>query len=238
MARACSTATARGDPGQKTKPIASAPALRGGDAVLDAGDAADLDAGASHVVGPVQASGRTTGRQRRRQFPSGVVFRAGEMEPVRRERRRRARAVAAGEELADPRGRVLARADVHQRADDVADHVMEERIGGEIEADVLAGRRDRDGRQRPGRRLRLALRRAERGKVVRADQRARGLASSLPTSSARWYQPTRPARSAGRTGPAARAGRCSGAGRRRNARGIRRPPAAPRAPPRPAEDSN
>ncbi len=57
-----------------------------------------------------------------------------------------------------------------QSAHEVADHVVEERIGGEIEAQSVAATRHRRNRERFHRRARLAEGGAERGKVVRSEE--------------------------------------------------------------------
>ena len=59
-------------------------------------------------------------------------------------------------------------ADVDQRSDDVAKHVMEKCVGGEIEADERTLHADIDVVQRLDRRLRLTFRSAKRGEIVRA----------------------------------------------------------------------
>ena len=113
---------------------------RGGERVGDARDAADLDAGAAgwrvvaHVRGQITrigwaSCGRGNVAPRRRQREAGIVIGADEVEAVGRERRRRRacdrrRAAARRSTTA-----TFARADLHQRADDVAHHVMEECVG-------------------------------------------------------------------------------------------------------------
>ena len=98
-ARASRPSTTRGVPGQNTRPIASAPAR------------AAATPSSTRVMPQILTrvrmlmARRSCERQhdrpaRRRQAPLRVVVGAGEVEPVRRERRRGARAVARGEELA------------------------------------------------------------------------------------------------------------------------------------------
>src|SRR5207244_12431757 len=63
--------------------------------------------------------------------------------------------ISRGEHFGDPSGRLLAVADVDQRADDVAHHVMQKGIRADHEVDLLAGALDGDRMHRPHRRLRL-----------------------------------------------------------------------------------
>ena len=70
---------------------------------------------------------------------------------------------------------MLALADVDQRADDVAHHMVQERVRAQHEVDARAARLDLERVKRAHRRLRLALGGAERGEVVLADEVRRGL---------------------------------------------------------------
>jgi hypothetical protein len=84
------------------------------------------------------------------------------------------RAVARSEEFGHPRHRPAARTDGDRCTDDVADHVVEERVGGEVEAQSVAVAPQRRNRQRPDGGTCLALGGAERREVVRADEARKG----------------------------------------------------------------
>src|SRR5688572_14055912 len=103
-----------------------------------------------------------------RKAPRLVVLDAREIEPRRVERRRRERAVTRGQHLARPSRLVPALADRDQRAHEVTDHVVQESVRSELEDDVSAAALDRDRRDVPHRRSRLALARAERAEIVLA----------------------------------------------------------------------
>jgi hypothetical protein len=83
-------------------------------------------------------------------------------------------AVAPLQQLGDPRHRPLATPHHQQRADDVAHHVMQERIGLHFHHHLVAGAGDGNLLQVAARMGGLALRAAEGGKIALARQRLRG----------------------------------------------------------------
>src|SRR5262245_16377274 len=87
-------------------------------------------------AGAQQHFGRR-GRARHRQTPSRVIFYCGEVEPIRREGRRSLAAIATLEYLLEPLRRSRFVADLHQAANDVAHHVVQESVGGKLEQHKL-----------------------------------------------------------------------------------------------------
>src|SRR5262249_17143918 len=153
IARACSSETFRGEPGHNTKPIASAPTR----AAASASSTRVMPQILTRVrviacEGSCKRNGNrpTGGRER----PLRLVLDAREIEAIGCERRGRASAVAALEQLADPARRLLARANVDECTNDVADHVMKVGIRAEVEADHIPCRGDRYARQGSHRTLR------------------------------------------------------------------------------------
>src|SRR5215813_7439989 len=63
-----------------------------------------------------------------REIPVCGIARAEKREARRRRGRSRFRAIASGQQFAEPRLALLAAADRQQRSDDVAHHVMQERV--------------------------------------------------------------------------------------------------------------
>ena len=114
-------------------------------------------------------------------------------------------------------GRLLPGAHVDQRAHDVADHVVQERVGAKGEQRRALPRALHARLQKVAhRRLRLALRVAERGEVVLAQQEPRGLRPWLHVERAGDTNPR------GRAGSRARrAHRAAGSGRCASAREAR-----------------
>src|SRR5688572_32985633 len=74
---------------------------------------------------------------------------------------------------------MLAFADVHQRADHVAHHVVQEGVGAHHEVDGFPSFGDLELVNRSYRRLRLALRGTERRKIMLADEQRRRGAHAL-----------------------------------------------------------
>ena len=74
-----------------------------------------------------------------------------------------------GLQLPCPVDRLLARAYCDQAAGDVADHVVQKRIGGDVHDDFIAFAVDVDEMHLPKGALGLATLRAKRGKIVMAD---------------------------------------------------------------------
>jgi hypothetical protein len=105
-----------------------------------------------------------------------VVLRAQEIQAGGRESGRREGAVAFRQQSGHGLRRLAAVADGDQRPHQVAHHVMQERVGLEVEAPVVADAGDVDAAHFLDRRQRLASRRAERAEVSLADQRPGRLA--------------------------------------------------------------
>jgi len=74
---------------------------------------------------------------------------------------------------------VPAFADVNQGADDVAHHVMQKRVGDELEHDIVAAPADIQMFEIAHRRFRLAFGRAKCTEVVLANEVARGRAHAF-----------------------------------------------------------
>src|SRR3954463_2579655 len=74
---------------------------------------------------------------------------------------------------------MLAVADVDERADDVAHHVLQEGVRAYHDLDLIAGALYGDGVDGAHRRLRLAFCRSKGRKIVLAEQRARTFAHRL-----------------------------------------------------------
>ena len=87
-----------------------------------------------------------------------------------RSRRPRLAAIAPRQQFADPGFRLLAAPHRQQRADDVAHHVMQERIGLDVDDDAISITRHADRMHIAMRRARLTGERAECAEIVFADQ--------------------------------------------------------------------
>jgi hypothetical protein len=108
--------------------------------------------------------------RKRRQAPCRVIFYRREIQAVGRERGRRAVAIARVEHLAQPRAAATAFADLHQASHDVSHHVMQKRIGGELEQDELTETGNSSAAQILHRRERLTLGGAKRAEVMHTEQ--------------------------------------------------------------------
>ena len=117
-----------------------------------------------------------------------------QVQPVRRRGRLAGARVARVELLARARGRRAPLPDRQQQADDVAHHVVQERIGGDVDREPIAAARHPQRVQPPHRRARLALGGAKRAEVVLADQRLRRLPAWRRASSGRCTSSARPRR--------------------------------------------
>src|SRR4029079_4326605 len=124
--------------------------------------------------------------------PARFVLDGFQVQALGAEGRRAARAVARLEQRLYPPGRLRALADVDERADDVAHHVLQPCVGAEREIEALAAPLDRDRVKRAYWIPRLALRRAERGEIVLAEKPGRGSAHGLDIE--RGMMPARVAR--------------------------------------------
>src|SRR3982751_5499493 len=164
-----STVTWRGLFAKNTRPMASAPAA------IAASTSAGRDKPQILMrvralpswkpVGGATAVGNAMGR---------IVVRAREIEAVRAERRRGPTAVARRQHLVQPVGVAPPTADEEEAAHDVADHVMKERVGVELEAPIGTPPTDRQRAQRSHRRGRLALRGTKSAEVVLTQQARSG----------------------------------------------------------------
>lgn len=74
------------------------------------------------------------------------------------------------QQLFGPGHRLLIQADVHQHSGDVSDHVMQKRIGADVDNDQLLLAINLDEMHHAIGAKRLATLGAERGKIVLADQ--------------------------------------------------------------------
>jgi len=110
----------------------------------------------------------------RRQPPVRRVFDPGEIQACRRDRRRGASAVAAGEQFGNPLRRVFAFADIDQGADDVPHHVLQKGIGAKIENQHVIVTDDIGLMQRLQWRLGLTFGGAKSREVVLSQQQPRG----------------------------------------------------------------
>ena len=138
-----------------------------------------------------------------RKPPAGVVERPQEVQAVGREGRRGRVAAARRQHLAHPSGGCVALADAHQAAHDVADHVVQEGVGLELEVPAaaigVAMPRDVDTTQVLDRRTRLAGRGAEGAEVVSPTSIAAAARIASPSSG---YRTSRRGRHPGSGAPA------------------------------------
>src|SRR5258708_40320766 len=74
---------------------------------------------------------------------------------------------------------MLALADIHEASDDIAHHVMQKRVCGEIEQEIGAARAYSCALDEPHRSLRLALRGPKAGEIMLSDQEIDGFAHPL-----------------------------------------------------------
>ena len=146
---ALAASTKRGLLAYSTKPTASAPACDGRIHVLLARQAADLDAGAVRRGLHALMAANHTQRVRCGRPQCGVVDRArGNTGRRARRSARPRRGLRAASTSRIHSRRLLALADHQQAAHDVADHVVQEGVGLELEAPVGAAARDVDAAQR------------------------------------------------------------------------------------------
>jgi len=101
-----------------------------------------------------------------------------EIEPQRRSSRARSGAVASVEDGSEFAGRAAPRSALQQRADDRPHHVVEETIGGNLDANEFAPRLEVEAPERPHRSF-LRPGRGERTEIVFADQMGRGGAHGI-----------------------------------------------------------
>src|SRR6185503_11318060 len=87
--------------------------------------------------------------------------------------RSRVTSVSREKNLPYPLGRMLALADVDERADDIADHVVQERIRADDEIDLVIVLFHGQRMDRSHWRLGLAFGRAESGEIMLADKQRR-----------------------------------------------------------------
>src|SRR3954454_23235722 len=109
----------------------------------------------------------------------GFVFNLLEVQALGAEGRRSAASVSRKKNFSYPRWRMLALADVDQRANDVPHHMVEKGVRADHETERLPLSRNRELMDRAHRRLRLAFGGAEGGEVVLADKKLRRLAHRL-----------------------------------------------------------
>lgn len=101
------------------------------------------------------------------------VIHGNQIQPLGSRRRRRQVAIFQRQQLGHPVLILIAAADLHQAADDVANHVMHEGIRLDIYHNIFAVARNLNVFYAAPRGARLTLHRAERSEVVFAQQRLR-----------------------------------------------------------------
>src|SRR5690606_29671417 len=108
------------------------------------------------------------------QAMDGRIQRTEEHQPGGRRGRAGEAAVAPGQQFADPVLAPRAGADLEQRTDDVAHHVVQEGVGLDVDRNHVAFAPDGDALQFAPRVAGLALAGAERAEIVLAQERLRG----------------------------------------------------------------
>ena len=111
----------------------------------------------------------------RGQRPGRIVFYSRKVKSRGRKRGCGTITIAASQYFANPGGRLSAAANIDQRTDDIAHHVLEEGVGGKLEANQIAAAADLESAHRSDRRFRLAIGGAESAEIMVADQALRGL---------------------------------------------------------------
>src|SRR3989338_8702340 len=140
ISRACAGVTARGLPAWNTSPTACAPSRAAASASPTRVMPQIFTRVVMSIILPLSLYGpacqaRNT-QSRRRQPPASFVIDPRQVQAGSIEGRRRLRPVAALEHPRQPLSRLPALADADQAADDVAHHVVQERVGPKSENHV------------------------------------------------------------------------------------------------------